>query len=924
MAVKNITDLHVLGDVGIGTTSPSTKLEVNGDVKVTGSTSGLSIDTAGHASLRLDRAGTGYDNNIMFNTAGDTKFRIWQDGDSDYLYIRDDDNATNMVTFAKGGNVGIGTTSPTRQLHVAGPTFGAMLISGVASDAFSEYDDGTNIWKAGIDYSQSAYRITHANFNGAGISLDSSGNLTVDGNITTTNNIGVNLIELGGDAEHRLYRATTSLIKGTTTDTTVLTGRTLDLYAYDDVNIRAGSGDNISFTAGGVSNAMYINSAGNVGVGTTSPTDKLYVVGNVRAGDGSADNCFNAYHSDGSNTLYRGYGVEFNRSASYLRPTSDKNKTLNIGNDSRTWDTLNFNASKYYFNEDATTHLTILSGGNVGIGTTSPAVKLEVVGDTYLRTQLFTDTIRPYSADQLTLLNGGNNFLYVNGNVGIGTTSPSGKLHVKTDASSEFIFTGASTSGYATTFHMDNTGLDIGHNSTARALNLKTGSLDRLTILGNGNVGIGTTSPATYDAAKIGSGHRFLNVQSGANLYSVFTLAGNQSNDGDRIGYITFVNDANSSSYKYTAWIGSEVEGATAGQRGSRLIFSTMGNGSAAGPIERLRITSTGNVGIGTTSPEGLLHVKASDGNTAIIKIEGGNNVVTANGEINSRLEFGSNDGSVNSGGNVGGSIASVTENPNGAITGLAFSTFYQGRTPNDLAEAMRIDGSGNVGIGTTSPSEKLDVNGNINIPDQASYKIGGTSILTSSAVTGDTFLGIGNELKVNPLTYEFTFFGDNVLFGNLSPGAIPAQATLGLGDSGIVSDFPFSEALRIHSSGDIGIGTTNPSEKLEVDGNILASGDITAFSDARIKENVETLPNALESVKQMRGVTYNKIGEEKQSIGVIAQEVQAVLPQLVSEHNDGMLSVAYGNITAVLIEAIKELTSEVESLKAQLNASSK
>jgi hypothetical protein len=68
-----------------------------------------------------------------------------------------------------------------------------------------------------------------------------------------------------------------------------------------------------------------------------------------------------------------------------------------------------------------------------------------------------------------------------------------------------------------------------------------------------------------------------------------------------------------------------------------------------------------------------------------------------------------------------------------------------------------------------------------------------------------------------------------------------------------------------------------------------------------------------------MRGVTYNKIGEEKQSVGVIAQELQEVLPQLVAENADGMLSVAYGNITAVLIEAVKELTAKVESLEEQL-----
>jgi hypothetical protein len=110
----------------------------------------------------------------------------------------------------------------------------------------------------------------------------------------------------------------------------------------------------------------------------------------------------------------------------------------------------------------------------------------------------------------------------------------------------------------------------------------------------------------------------------------------------------------------------------------------------------------------------------------------------------------------------------------------------------------------------------------------------------------------------------------------------------------------------------------------VSVTGAITATGDVTAFSDARVKENVETIPNALESVKQMRGVTYNKIGEEKQSIGVIAQELEEVTPQLVHNNEDGMKSVAYGNITAVLIEALKEQQTQIEELKAKLDGLTK
>ena len=104
-------------------------------------------------------------------------------------------------------------------------------------------------------------------------------------------------------------------------------------------------------------------------------------------------------------------------------------------------------------------------------------------------------------------------------------------------------------------------------------------------------------------------------------------------------------------------------------------------------------------------------------------------------------------------------------------------------------------------------------------------------------------------------------------------------------------------------------------SGNFSVSGAITAGGNITAFSDARLKENVETIEGALDKVSQMRGVMYDKDGER--GTGVIAQEMQQVMPEVVMDSGRGdYLSVAYGNIVGVLIESIKELKAEIEALK--------
>lgn len=122
-----------------------------------------------------------------------------------------------------------------------------------------------------------------------------------------------------------------------------------------------------------------------------------------------------------------------------------------------------------------------------------------------------------------------------------------------------------------------------------------------------------------------------------------------------------------------------------------------------------------------------------------------------------------------------------------------------------------------------------------------------------------------------------------------------------------LVINTPSGEQVSVNNSGDLNV-----------------SGDITAFSassfsDDRIKENKSVIDNALEKVNELTGYTYDLKDKGVRSAGLIAQDVQKVLPEVVSEH-DGILAVSYGNMIGLLVEAIKDLTAEVNNLKEQLD----
>lgn len=123
------------------------------------------------------------------------------------------------------------------------------------------------------------------------------------------------------------------------------------------------------------------------------------------------------------------------------------------------------------------------------------------------------------------------------------------------------------------------------------------------------------------------------------------------------------------------------------------------------------------------------------------------------------------------------------------------------------------------------------------------------------------------------------------------------------------------STRMTIDNSGNVGIGITSPVEKMEVDGNISATSFLFS-SDRRLKKNIKPI-TGLEHILKLQGVCFDWKESGDPSVGLVAQDVEGVLPELVSTNSiTGLKSVQYANLVAVLIEAVKELKTENDYIK--------
>jgi hypothetical protein len=797
--------------VGIGTATPNVELAVYESgaprIHLQNSTSG----TASNKGFQIALSGVdGY----LWN---------WQNGAT--LFAT---NNAERMRITSAGNVGIGTTAPEEKLHVAGSTF--ISYSGTNANYFGQGNvlgygrirpfnnsgllsfDTNYTAGGGYDFAYNGSSVVRINSSGnvgigttsPGYKLDVNGDARVTSNFVAQGDTVTLLNETAGNKNINIRKRfdASSFINWTRSSNT-------DAYMGVDENENfqigyASSGLNRSliFTGNNLE-VIRFDRSGNVGIGTDSPATRLH----VSKTDLSNELVTVRIQNDLS---YADFGIQ----SGYARILSGGN-LLYAGSDGAT-----------YFYNGGNIVMTTNYLGNVGIGTTSPAQKLDVAGGdiilssnaTYIRSKdasgntprmfginpsndTYIGPIDPYAGGAVfygvsanvssqTFYTGASARLHINsaGNVGIGTTAPALEstgtgLDILNSSYTQLRVRSSSSSAGIEMTPGSGKRWEIQANTSSQWFVYdRTDQLYRLLIDNSGNVAINdTTAYAKLDVR----GQNVLLYRPSVNASAIYSAA--------------------NSTYSWQFGINDGAD------------FIVTGGGFAGLGTERMRITSAGNVGIGTTAPVSKLQVNHSSAPS--FNANGGANALTlvrtggsgAAGTFGAGLVFSqpylTDDASIGVGG-----IYGVKINGSGTFGGgLAF--FAQPNSAADMFEVMRITSAGNVGIGTTSPSNKLTVVG-----------AGAIAALRSTSAVGQTYLDFVDSAGTPKGYVGYGASSSDTLYLT----QIVSGADIALYNGGSVR-------MTVKSTGNVGIGTTAPTEKLHVGGAARVTDGLTVDSGSQI-----------------------------------------------------------------------------------------
>jgi hypothetical protein len=574
----------------------------------------------------------------------------------------------------------------------------------------------------GVNYTASRLWLnSHNNYRGAGVHMSGTGSTWFAGTPYTDFDGGYVIARTGTSNDHSSAQYSNALLtvksSGNVGIGTSTPSHNFHIYGTGDRLIKIENSGTYLMYAGLISNEgyigstnatplgfytnnvnrVYINTSGNVGIGTITPVSKLHVLLNGNTSGGPTGNVASFQNSSAGNNAYISLFGAYNAEAGIIFTDESEQYKGKIGYD---------NISEYmYFQTDGSEKARITSTGNVGIGVTNPSYKLDVNGSfnfvtsgvnlTYNSGVLYHGNYYQfpsgsyyylYGRTGMGLIFGSNNAevgrFDLSGNLGIGTTSPNEKLHVAGNVHA--YAAGGIDSGLFASTSAGSTSIAIRSNG--------------VTHFNGGNVGIGTNSPKAK--LQVNNGH--------------IAVYHNVSTDGAQI-YLGDTNFDNSGYWNSAPGIGSVFSpGTTVAGDLAFYVYTGVSNSRT----ERMRIIDSGNVGIGTTTPSTKLDV------SGVITATGGNstNWNTAYGWGNhasasyvpQARTLTINGTSYDLSANRSWTIATTT--PGGS------NTQFQYNSSGSLAGASALtynSTTNRVGINQASPGYDLDVNGQVRVQDK-------------------------------------------------------------------------------------------------------------------------------------------------------------------------------------------------------------